>query len=336
MIPFAIAGVQMTVPALHDNVAAMVQRVDVVMGRFPWVQMILFSELAMCGPVHNNPVILPGPEEEALQQAAAKHGVWLVTGGIFERTAAAELCNTCSVIDPAGEVVTRYRKMFPFRPYETDVTAGTEFCVFDVPGVGRFGVSICYDIWFPETSRTLTSMGVEVLLHPVLTGTIDRDVELAMARATAAQFQCYVFDINGLGAGGVGRSCVVDPSGTVLHQAGGGEEVIPFEIDLMQVRRQRENGLRGLGQVLKSFRDRSVDFPVYDRTSTAADYLQTLGPLAMPQQGSRGGLDGPVPPAVPPAAPDAATPDPSTATPGARQQDTPGAGDTHADNFVKG
>ena len=99
-------------------------------------------------------------------------------------------------------------------------------------------------------------MGMEVLLHPVLTGTIDRDVELAIARATAAQFQCYVFDINGLDAGGVGRSSVVDPSGTVLHQSGAGEEIIPIEIDIARVRRQRERGLNGLGQPLKSFRDR--------------------------------------------------------------------------------
>ena len=74
-----------------------------------------------------------------------------------------------------------------------------------------------YDIWFPETTRTLTAMGAEVLLHPVLTGTIDRDVELSIARATAAQFQCYVFDINGLDAGGIGRSAVIDPAGTVLY-----------------------------------------------------------------------------------------------------------------------
>ena len=292
MVPFAIAGVQMPVPAMHDNIAAMIHRIDVVAARFPWVQMIVFSELAMCGPVHNNPVPLPGVQEAALQAAARKHGVWLITGGVFERLPDGRIVNTCSVIGPDGEVVTRYRKMFPFRPYERDVAAGTEFCVFDVPGVGRFGLSICYDIWFPETTRTLTAMGAEVLLHPVLTGTIDRDVELAMARATAAQFQCYVFDINGLGAGGVGRSCVVDPAGTVLHQAAGGEEVIPVEIDLMQVRRQRETGLRGLGQVLKSFRDRDVDFSVYDRNSGIDSYLHALGPLAMPQKGSQAGLGG--------------------------------------------
>ena len=288
MIPFAIAGVQMAVPAGQSNIAAMVHRIDLCIARFPWVQMIVFSELACCGPVPSAPVTLPGPEEQALQAAAARQGVWVVTGSIFERGADGKLYNTASVIDAQGQVVTRYRKMFPFLPYEHGVEPGTEFCVFDVPEVGRFGLSICYDMWFPETSRTLTAMGAEVLLHPVLTGTIDRDVELAMARATAAQFQAYVFDINGLLAGGVGRSCVVHPTGTVIHQAAAGEEIIPLEVDLAHVRRQREVGTRCLGQMLKSFRDRKVDFRVYDRTSGIDAYLNTLGPLAMPARG--GGL----------------------------------------------
>jgi deaminated glutathione amidase len=152
-----------------------------------------------------------------------------------------------------------------------------------------------------------------VLLHPVMTTTIDRDVELAITRATAAMFQCYVIDVNGLGDGGVGRSCIVDPAGTLLHQAGGQEELFPIEVDLRAVRRQREVGLHGLGQPLKSFRDRSVEFPVYDRASGADAYLHTLGPLEMPKRGSRAGLDAPPPgqrtaPAAPfverPAAPD--------------------------------
>jgi hypothetical protein len=131
-----------------------------------------------------------------------------------------------------------------------------------------------------------------VLLHPVLTGTLDRDVEVSIARATAAMFQCYVFDINGVGAGGVGRSAVFDPTGMLLHQAAGQEEYIPLEIDLDQVRRQREVGLKGLGQPLKSFRDRAVDFDVYRRDSTGYDYLATLGPLEIPRRGSRAGLTG--------------------------------------------
>jgi hypothetical protein len=136
----------------------------------------------------------------------------------------------------------------------------------------------------------LTSQGVEVLLHPVLTGTTDRDAEIAIARATAAQFQCYVFDVNGLAAGGVGRSLVVDPASTVLHQSAGQEDIFPIEIDLDQVRRQREFGLKGLGQILKSFRDRPVDFSVYDRTSGVDAYLNTLGSLALPEQGTRAGI----------------------------------------------
>ena len=64
----------------------------------------------------------------------------------------------------------------------------------------------------------------------------------------------------------------------------------PIEVDLDMVRRQRETGIKGLGQVLKSFRDRSADFTVYDRMSGADAYLNNLGPLTMPTQGTRAGL----------------------------------------------
>ena len=289
MTPFAIAGVQMHVGALHSNVEAMRHRIDVLMARFPWTQMVLFSELAPYGPLDRYAQPFPNDALHQFQEDARRYGIWLIPGSMFERTEEGQIKNTSVVINPEGEIVAKYSKMFPFRPYETGVTAGTEFCVFDVPEVGRFGLSICYDIWFPETTRHLTSQGVEVLLHPVLTGTTDRDAELAIARATAAQFQCYVFDVNGLGAGGVGRSLVIDPAATVLHQSAGQEDMFPIEVDMDLVRRQRETGLKGLGQVLKSFRDRAADFPVYDRGRGADAYLQTLGPLEIPKQGSRAG-----------------------------------------------
>jgi len=296
MTPFAIAGVQMYVNALQPNVDGLLHRLDVLMARFPWTQMVLFSELAPFGPLDK--FALP-PENEVIEQfcaAAQRHKVWLIPGSMFLTSPVdGRIYNTALVIDPEGQVIRRYAKMFPFLPYEKGIAAGTEFCVFDVPDVGRFGLSICYDIWFPETTRQLTSQGVEILLHPVLTGTTDRDAELAIARATAAQFQCYVFDVNGLGAGGVGKSLVVDPTSLVLHQSAGQEDMFPIEVDLSMVRRQRETGLRGLGQILKSFRDRAVDFSVYDRNSGTDDYLKTLGPLETPHQGSRAGLHVDVP-----------------------------------------
>jgi predicted amidohydrolase len=285
MTPFAIAGIQMPISALQSNVEAMLHRLDLVMARFPWVQMVLFSELAPFGPLTETAKAFPNDAEQAFSEAAARHGIWLIPGSMFERAEDERIYNTAVVIDRAGDVIRRYRKMFPFHPYEQDVAQGTEFCIFDVPDVGRFGLSICYDIWFPETTRTMVSAGVEVLLHPVLTGTIDRSIELSIARATAAQFQCYVFDINGMDAGGVGRSTVIDPAGTVLIEAAGREEYLALEIDLDLVRRQREIGPHGLGQVLKSFRDREVDFDVYDRSTGQGSYLDRLGPLEVARRG---------------------------------------------------
>ncbi len=258
---------------------------------YPWVQMVLVSELATFGGWTGNSMAFPNDIEKRYCNLAAKHKIWLLPGSLYESTDKG-IYNMTPVIDPSGVVATRCRKMFPFMPYETGVESGTEFCVFDVPDVGRFGVSICYDMWLPETSRTLAAMGAEVILHPTLTPSIDRDVELCIVRATAAMNQCFVIDINGIGDGGNGRSTIVSPTGDVLYQAGTNEESMPIEIDLDRVRRSREVGLKGLGQPLKSFRDRTVEFAVYDRNSGVASYLDTLGPLEKMARGSRAGLEG--------------------------------------------
>ncbi|MGN8157362.1 carbon-nitrogen hydrolase family protein [Salinisphaera sp. RV14] len=283
MTPFAIAGIQMYVSATQSNVEGMKNRIDALMAVYPWVQMVTFSELAACGPLPSKAQALPGSAETALAEAAAKHQIWLVTGSMFERADDGLIYNTASVIDPTGHVVGRYRKMFVFEPYEQGITPGNEFFVFDVPEVGRFGMTICYDTWFPEVTRTLVSMGAEVILRPTLTSSIDRDVELSITRANAAVNQCYLFDINGLGAGGYGRSIVCSPHGQVLHQAGSSEEFIPLEIDFDTVRRSRERGLLSLGQPLKSFRDKPVEFAIY-QAGAQSPYLDSLGPLKKPER----------------------------------------------------
>ncbi len=284
MTPIAIAGMQLNLSAVHDNVSYMRSRLDLLMHIYPWVEMVVFSELAAFGPSPRRAQRLPGPVEDDFREMARRHGIWLLPGTVFEKVDEQTVYNTAMVIDPYGEVVGRYRKMFPFRPYEEGVEAGEEFLVFDVPGIARFGVSICYDMWFPETSRTLAAMGAEVILHPTMTGTIDRGVELAIAQATAAQQQLFFIDINGVGDGGNGRSIIVGPYGDVQYQAGHSEEMIPLEIDIDRVRRSREVGLRGLGQPLKSFRDRKVRFPVYGEGAQAR--FESLGPLRKPHRRS--------------------------------------------------
>lgn len=281
-----MAGLQLRISGGGSNLQYLSTRLGHLMHLFPWVEMAVFSELAAYGPSKLHAEPLPGPAEEAFQEMAKKHRIWIITGSVYEKRRG-KIHNTASVVNPSGEVVGRHRKLFPFTPYEEGVEAGDDFLVFDVPQVGRFGVSICYDSWVPESSRTLAAMGAEVILHPSLTGTIDRDVELAIARSTAATNQCYFVDINGLGAGGVGRSIVVGPHGDILHQAGSGEELIPLELDLDQVRRSRERGILSLGQPLKSFRDRKVRFPVYDRRWKGSEYLERLGPLEKPTRPAR-------------------------------------------------
>ena len=286
MKPFNIAGIQMYVSATQNNLTAMKQRIDLALLKFPWLDMIMFSELSPFGPlISQHPDSLDDTISE-FQEIAARRSIWLIPGSMFDKRSNGTF-NHSVVINPKGEIVGRYDKMFPFTPYESNVTGGTEFLTFDVPEIGRFGLSICYDIWFPETTRTLAAMGMDVLLHPVLTGTTDRDVELSIARTTAAQFQCYVFDINGLGAGGIGRSCIMGPGGTMLYEARASDEIIPIEIDLDVVARQRAVGQNGLGQVLKSFRDRNVNFSVYDDNEFKHEYFDSLGPLKMPKSSSQ-------------------------------------------------
>ncbi|MDO6966612.1 carbon-nitrogen hydrolase family protein [Rhizobium alvei] len=274
---FLVAGVQMPISYRQDNIPSMCAKVAETMALFPGTDMIVFSELAMHGPLETQ--ISPDPSKDIaqFQHLAEKHGVWIVPGSMYVRRED-KIFNHAVVIGPDGSIQGRYDKIFPFQPFETGVSAGASVLAFDVPGVGRFGLSICYDIWFPEIMRALTSEGVEVLIHPTLTGTTDRAAENAISKATAAMFQCYVVDVNGLDGGGNGRSLVADPSGNAAYQAGQVAEIFPVMLDLGLVRQARRDGANGLGQVLKSWRDREIDFDVY-RPGQRSAYLDSLGPL---------------------------------------------------------
>ena len=280
MTTFSVAGLQLALAAA-DNVQLLLGEVRAAKRRFPWLDMVMLPELACFGPRIDAAVSLPGVVEARFCELAAELGIWLLPGTLYERRRGA-VYNTAPVIDPAGRVVARYRKLFPWLPYERGITAGSDFVVVDVPGVTRLGISICYDGWFPEVSRTLAWHGAEVILHPTLTSSIDRDVELAIARTNAASNQCYFIDINVAGPMGVGRSIACGPGGEVLYQAGSGREVIPLRLDLEHLRRCRAEGWQGLGQPLKSFRDSRVGFPCYPLARRRSPALRQPGALRQP------------------------------------------------------
>jgi predicted amidohydrolase len=285
MTTFAIAGLQLEANN-GDNVADMIAEIDAAKRRYPWLDMVVLAELNASGGNKTLAESMPGPTEARFCETAKRNGIWVVPGSMFE-SVGNQIYNTTPVISPDGVVITRYRKQFPWLPYESDVAPGDQFSVFEVPGVGRFGISICYDMWFPETIRTMAWMGAEVILHPSLTSTIDRDVETAMVRAHAATNQCYFFDVNLAGPLGMGESCIAGPGGEVIYQAGKGREIMPIKLDLDYLREVRKKGWQNLGQPLKSFRDSQVKFPPY-ADGHASEALQALGPMRMAEPGPRG------------------------------------------------
>ena len=72
MTPFAIAGIQMRISASQENISAMAHRLDILMARFPWVQMVVFSELAAFGPLPGHAQTLPGPGGRCIQGDGGK------------------------------------------------------------------------------------------------------------------------------------------------------------------------------------------------------------------------------------------------------------------------
>src|SRR5210317_1438268 len=101
MTPFAIAGVQMHVSALESNVEGMRHRLNVLMARFPWVQMVLFSELALLGPLPRFAQPLDNALVDAFCHDARRHGIWLIPGSFFEATPDHRVFNTSVVINPS-------------------------------------------------------------------------------------------------------------------------------------------------------------------------------------------------------------------------------------------
>lgn len=278
MRKFSIAGLQIDL-ADRDNLAHISSQIMATKRRYPWVDMMVLGELSAYG--FNVEYAQPpgGAAEEAFTSVARENNVWLVPGSMFQKVAG-RIFNASCVIDPSGAIIARYRKIFPFLPYEAGIDAGDSLCTFTVPGVGGFGVTICYDIWFPELARSLVWLGAEVLINTSVTYTIDRDVELAIARATAATNQCYVFNVNGAGALGRGRSIVCGPGGEILHEGSAAAEIFVLELDLDYVSQVRRTGWHGLAQALKSFRDNTVPFPAY-QPGARSPVLDALGPIAM-------------------------------------------------------
>lgn len=197
---------------------------------------------------------IPGPLTETLAARARQHGVYLHAGSFLEQAEGEPRnFNTTVVFDPAGEIIARYRKIHMFdvdlagsESYRESATvaAGDEIVTVDIDGV-RLGLTICYDLRFPELYRILALRGAEIIAVPAaFTLKTGRDHWEALIRARAIENTVYIIapDQVGQHSGGLwcyGRSLIVDPWGTVLATAPDTPTVISAKLDLAYLREVR-------------------------------------------------------------------------------------------------
>jgi predicted amidohydrolase len=200
---------------------------------------------------------LDGEIVGTLRDLAERHHVWLL-GGSFPEAIAGEtrVHNTSVLVSSEGSVEAVYRKIHLFDVdlgpagggafRESDTFApGSEVVVADTP-FGGLGMSICYDLRFPELYREMSSRGARILAVPsAFTPQTGRDHWEVLLRARAIECQSYVLAPAQCGRHGAdrssyGRSMIVDPWGLVIARAGDRPDVIVASCDPSEVDRVRE------------------------------------------------------------------------------------------------
>jgi len=175
-----------------------------------------------------------GPILGAMQELARATGTWLLLGGFPERGGGKKIRNTALLLDPVGTVVSVYRKIHLF---DVDVPGGKRFreseaiepgqtpVVAETPW-GGLGLSICYDLRFPELYRALAARGARIVAVPsAFTAETGKDHWHVLLRARAIENQVFLlapaqFGTHGANRSSYGHALVVDPWGAVLAECG--------------------------------------------------------------------------------------------------------------------
>jgi len=182
----------------------------------------------------------PGPAYDALSSAAAEHCI-AVAAGLSER-AGESIYNSLAFFDSTGQLISKYRKIHLFSCAPANeaeyFAAGDGFVVVDYGGI-RWGLSICYDLRFPELYRLLTTAGAQVLINIAAWPTARPTHWDYLSRARAIENQAFVVAANRAGKDGpfriLGHSQFVTPMGETIAKAGADEQLLAAEIDLSLV-----------------------------------------------------------------------------------------------------
>jgi N-carbamoylputrescine amidase len=203
---------------------------------------------------------IPGPTSDVISKAARDAKVTVVSS-VFEKRTAGVYHNTAVVYGPDGNELARYRKMhIPDDPqyYEKFYFTPGDLGFVAVPTPSAVvGTLVCWDQWYPEAARLTALRGAEILCYPTAIGWLPRDkAEFGEAQRSAWQTiqrshaianGVFVVAVNRVGVessreGDIefwGHSFVADPGGTIIAQAGAGEEVLIVECDLSKIEATR-------------------------------------------------------------------------------------------------
>ena len=235
---------------------------------------------------------IPGPSTERFGKLAKELGIVLVTS-LFEKRAAGLYHNTSVVLEKDGSIAGQYRKMhipddpgfyekFFFTPGDAERLDGESgFTPIDT-SVGRLGVLVCWDQWYPEAARLMALAGAELLLYPTAIGWDPNDddaekqrqlnawITIQRAHGVANGLPVLVANRTGFeaapdGNGGIqfwGNSFVAGPQGEMLGQTGvEGDEVLLIDIDMARTERVRriwpylrDRRIDAYGDLIKRFR----------------------------------------------------------------------------------
>jgi len=195
-----------------------------------------------------------GPIVTTLREISRARRVTVIAGGLPERSSDPERpYNTCAAFSPDGRLLARYRKIHLF---DVDLADGTSYresastsagnapVTMSIDAVG-VGLSVCYDLRFPELYRALSLAGVEIIVVPAaFTLVTGKDHWLVLLRARAIEAQAYVvaaaqWGKHPRGRHTFGKTCIIDPWGEIVAQASEGEGVIVASLDLDYLTRVR-------------------------------------------------------------------------------------------------
>jgi deaminated glutathione amidase len=190
---------------------------------------------------------IPGPSSTALAELARELGIYLLGGSILEAISDSERAyNTSLLFDPAGKQIACYRKIHLFDVdlangvslRESQTRAHGESCAVVKTELGTIGLSVCYDVRFPELYRKLANQGAEVIFVPsAFTAYTGEAHWETLLRARAIENQTYVIAPDQFGKSAnsfetYGHSMIVDPWGKIIAELPDGPGVISAIIDL--------------------------------------------------------------------------------------------------------